>query len=115
MKIAKWDQIMTQEATATLKEIGKLIQLARKRRKMSSVELGQRVGVDRRTISHLESGHPGVSIGVLMQTLSILNLAQGLAEALKPEHDIEALAIELKKARTRGKTTKKISDDEVNF
>lgn len=106
---------MTAEALSTLQEVGRLIQLARKRRKMSSVELGRRVGVDRRTIGHLESGHPGVSIGVFMQVLSVLNLTAGLGEALKPENDLEAIAVELRRARKRGKTPKKISDEEVNF
>ncbi len=113
--MAKWDQIMTAEASSTLQEVGRLIQLARKRRKMSSAEIGRRVGVDRRTIAHLESGHPGVSIGVFMQMLSVLNLTAGFGEALKPEYDLEAIAVELRRARKKGKTSKKISASEVNF
>lgn len=115
MKVAKWDQIMTIEALATLKEMGKLIQFARQRRKMSSTELGRRVGVDRRTIANLEVGHPGVSMGVFMQVLSVLNLITGLVEALKPEHDLEAIAVELRRARRRGHALNKISAEEVNF
>jgi len=115
MRVNKWDQIMTDEASLTMRDMGKLIQLARKRRKMSVIELAKRVGVDRRTISHLEAGNPGVSIGVLVQVLSVLNLARGFTEALKPEHDIDAMTVELRKARSRAKPKKKISDDEVNF
>lgn len=115
MKVKKWDEMMTSEASFVMEEMGELIKLARKRRKMSAVQLGKKVGVDRRTISHLEAGNPGVSIGVLVQVLSVLNLARGFTEALKPEHDIEAMTMELRKARKRAKPQKKISDDEVNF
>ncbi len=115
MKITKWDEIMTAEASLNLIEIGKLIQLARKRRKMSAVELGKRVGVDRRTIAHLEAGNPGVSFGVFIQVLSVLNLIRGITEALKPEQDLDALVIDIRKARIRSRPLKKISDDEVNF
>ncbi|MGE0526907.1 MAG: helix-turn-helix domain-containing protein [Bdellovibrionales bacterium] len=110
-----WDHLLTAEAALGLKELGRLIQTARKRRKMSVVELASRAGADRRTISHLENGSPGVSVGVLIQVLSVLNLARGFNEALKPENDIDALAIELRKVRKRGLHVKRISDDEVNF
>jgi len=115
MKIKEWDTILLSKTIPTLKEIGSLIQLARKRRKMSATELGQRVGVDRRTISQLENGHPGVSMGVFIQTLNVLSLIRGLTEALRPDNDIEAMTIEIRKARKRATPPKKISDDEVNF
>lgn len=106
---------MTQEATRTLQEVGLLIQLARKRRKMSLVEIAKRSGFDRRTISQMEAGHPGVSLGVFIQLLSILNLLPGLAVALDPKNDISAVELEVRRTRSKLKSRKKISKDEVNF
>lgn len=106
---------MTSEASLSLITIGQLIQVARKRRRMSVVELSHRVGVDRRTISQLEVGNPAVSVGVLIQTLSILGLSRGLEAALSPDNDLEAISQAVRRIRQGKKQKKRISDDEVNF
>lgn len=115
MKFKDWHNIMTSEALQSLAAVGRLIQLARKRRKMSMAELGNRVSVDRRTIAQLEAGNPGVSLGVLIQTLSVLGLSHGLEVALSPDNDLEAIAQAVRKIRQGGKEQRKISDEEVNF
>lgn len=58
-----------------LKVTGKLIAAARKERKWSQSELGKRLGdVDRRHISALERGDPGVDFGLVVSALWLLNL-----------------------------------------
>lgn len=113
--VTKWEEILTMEASSTLKETGRLVQLARKRRRMSSVELGRRVGIDRRTVANLEHGNPGVSLGVFMQVLSVLNLTAGFVEALRPENDLDAITGELRRARRKGRKIKEILPEEVDF
>lgn len=110
-----WASIMTAEAAQEMKSLGQLIQIARKRRKMSVSDLANRVGADRRTISQLEKGSPGVSLGVFMQVLSVLNLVRGFSEVLQPENDIDAITIEVRRARKRGRAINKIDDEEVDF
>lgn len=115
MKIRSWDKLLTGDANISLKEAGRLISEARKRRGMSLLELGRRAGVDRRTVSQLEAGRPGVSIGLFFQVLSLLNLAKGIEEFLRPENDIETATARVRQIRKRLKIGKKIRDDEVNF
>jgi transcriptional regulator with XRE-family HTH domain len=115
VKTKKWDQILTSEANLALLEIGQLIKTARKRRLLTVKSLSQRTGVDRRTIAKIESGNPGVSMGVFIQILNILNLTRGLSAIFNPANDIDAIGIEVRRVRTRNKQQKKITDDEVNF
>jgi DNA-binding XRE family transcriptional regulator len=115
MKHKKWETVLTGDAALSLQEVGRLISEARKRRGMSILELANRAGADRRTISQLEVGYPGVSIGLFFQVLSLFNLVKGIEEFLKPENDIETAAARVRKIRKRQKVTKEISADEVNF
>lgn len=115
MKTKTWDNFLTAEAALSLKEVGQLISEARQRRGISILELARRAGVDRRTLSQLEAGHPGVSVGLLFQVLSLLNLVRGIEEFLKPENDIETASTHVRQIRKRQKISKKIPESEVNF
>ncbi len=110
----KSKSLITSEATLSLKSCGELLAEARKNRGLSVLALSKRAGVDRRTISQLESGHPGVSIGTFFQVLSLLNL-RGIEECLKPENDLESIALHIRKLRKGQKVSNKIADSEVNF
>ena len=107
--------LLTADAEMRLRGVGKLLALARKKRKMTLIELSKRAAVDRRTLAQLEAGSPGVSIGTFFQVLSLLKLSQGIEELLNPENDIEGAALQVRKIRQRKRASKKISDDEVNF
>jgi transcriptional regulator with XRE-family HTH domain len=107
--------MLTADAEIHLKDVGKLVTIARKKRKMTLLELSKRAAVDRRTLAQLEAGSPGVSIGTFFQVLSLLKLSQGLEEFLKPENDLEGAALQVRKIRQRKRSAKKINDDEVNF
>jgi len=49
----------------SLKHVGEHIRLARKRRGMTMEQLAQAMLVTRKTLSRLEAGEPGISLGVL--------------------------------------------------
>lgn len=115
MKKKPSNSSLTADAEILLKEVGKLIAIARKKRKMTLLELAHRAAVDRRTLAQLEAGSPGVSIGTFFQVLSLLKLSRGIEELLNPENDIEAAALQVRKIRQRKRASKKIKDDEVNF
>ena len=55
--------------------LGNQIALARRRRRWTSAELAERVGVSVRTISNLEHGSPSVTIGVAFEAASILGVS----------------------------------------
>ncbi|GEM_PF-1217230 len=115
MKTKTWDNFLTAEAAISLKEVGQLISEARQRRGMSILELAGRAGVDRRTLSQLEAGAPGVSMGLFFQVLSLFKLVSGIEEFLKPENDMETAAARVRQIRKHKKISKKISESEVNF
>ncbi len=98
-----------------LKEVGRMLAEARKLRGMSRVDLANRVGVDRRTLTQLEKGSAQVSIGLFFQVLHVLNLLSGITEVVRPENDLEGIAAALRRARRRKPSAKKISDEKVNF
>lgn len=110
-----WEKLLTADAGLELKEVGRLLAEARKRRGMSVTELAIRVGVDRRTLGQLEKGSPKVSLGIFFQVLSALNLLRGLEEALKPENDLESISTAVRRARSHRGTSRKIGNEKVNF
>ena len=43
--------------------VGENIKLARKRRKLTTIQVSERAGIDRKTLYQIEKGKPSVSIG----------------------------------------------------
>lgn len=115
MKIGDWNTLLNADAMLSLQEVGKRLTDARQRRGWSRAALAKRAGIDSRTLAHIESGQPNVSIGIFFQVLSLLQLLKGIEEVLKPENDIEGALQQIRKIRQKRRITRKINDDEVNF
>ena len=54
--------------------LGKLIQLARKERKISEIDLADRVGIARSTLQRIEKGDPKCEIGLVFEAASIVGI-----------------------------------------
>ena len=67
--------------------LGKRIQLARKRRRMSEKDLAARIGIARSTLQRIESGDPAVAIGRVFEAAVIAGVDLFVPEAtsLAPE------------------------------
>lgn len=61
------------------RSLGARIRAARLRRRMSQVEMAERMGVDRNTLMSLERGELSVGLGVLVRALGVTGLDQDLA------------------------------------
>lgn len=61
-----------------LQQLGENIRLARLRRKLSTVQVSKRAGISRPTLSAIEKGEPYVSIGLYLQVLFVLGLADDI-------------------------------------
>ena len=59
--------------------LGARLQAARLRRRISQVEMAERMDVDRNTLMSLERGELSVGLGVLVRALGILGLEDDLA------------------------------------
>jgi transcriptional regulator with XRE-family HTH domain len=57
-----------------MEALGENIKLARRRRKLTSLQVAERAGIDRSTLTNIEKGSPSVSIGAYFNVLRVLNL-----------------------------------------
>ena len=57
-----------------LEKLGENIKLARKRRKLTTVQVAERAGIDRTTLYHIEKGNGSVSLAAYFNTLRVLGL-----------------------------------------
>lgn len=58
--------------------LGENIKLARLRRRLSTQQISERAGISRPTLSAIEKGMPSVSIGLYLQVLFVLGLAEDI-------------------------------------
>lgn len=57
-----------------LDQLGENIKLARKRRKLTTIQVSERAGIDRKTLYRVEKGNPKVALGTYFNVLRVLNL-----------------------------------------
>lgn len=57
-----------------LEQVGENIKLARKRRKLTTLQVAERAGIDRTTLYNIEKGKGSVSMSAYFNTLRILGL-----------------------------------------
>lgn len=67
--------------------LGQHIRLARKQRRMTEIELAERVGISRSTLQLIEKGDPKVEIGLVFETATIIGVTLFVPDArtLAPE------------------------------
>lgn len=63
-----------------LADLGENLKLARLRRKLSAEQVAERAGVSRSTLSLMENGSAGSSLGKLLQVLVVLGVEADLAK-----------------------------------
>ena len=54
--------------------LGKLIQLARKQRRMTAAELAERTGISRSTLQRVEKGDPKVEVGLMFEAAVLVGV-----------------------------------------
>jgi transcriptional regulator with XRE-family HTH domain len=57
-----------------IEQLGENIKLARKRRKLTTIQVAERAGIDRSTLYQIEKGNPSVSMGAYFNVLRVLGL-----------------------------------------
>lgn len=68
-----------------LDELGENIRLARKRRKLTMVQIAERADVSRTTLFLIESGSPSVALGYYFNVLRTLNLEMDILKIAKDD------------------------------
>ena len=77
--------ILLPKASRILKELGENIKLARLRRRLSSEQVAERANISRPTLSSIEKGAPGVSIGSYLRVLMVLGLEKDMLQLAKDD------------------------------
>ncbi|MBL0202730.1 MAG: helix-turn-helix domain-containing protein [Chitinophagaceae bacterium] len=67
-------QILFPKYQKIMQQIGENIKLARKRRKLTTIQVAERAAIDRSTLYEIEKGNPSVSMGAYFNTLRVLGL-----------------------------------------
>lgn len=86
---------ISERADELMKGIGNGIETARKRRRLKISTICSRAGITRQTYQRLRQGEAGVSLGVLMNVLSALDLEEGMASVAAPELDQVGITMSL--------------------
>lgn len=57
-----------------LQSVGENIKLARKRRRLTTIQVSERAAIDRTTLYQIEKGTPSVSMGAYFNVMRVLGL-----------------------------------------
>jgi len=67
-------QILLPRFQKILELMGENIKLARRRRKLTTLKVAERAGIDRSILYHIEKGNPSVSMGAYFNVFRVLGL-----------------------------------------
>lgn len=87
-------------------DLGAAVKEARRKRRMNQTELAARLEVNRESVSRLERGDPGITLGIVLRALNVL----GLSLALEGE---DAKHTPAPATPASGKPRPRISIDEI--
>lgn len=71
-------QVLLPKYQKILEQVGENIKLARKRRKLTTMQVSERAGIDRSTLYQIEKGRGNVSFVAYLNTLRVFGLEQDL-------------------------------------
>ncbi len=67
-------QLLFPKHKMVLEQVGENIKMARKRRKLTTIQVSERAGIDRTTLYQIERGNGSVSMAAYFNTLRVLGL-----------------------------------------
>jgi transcriptional regulator with XRE-family HTH domain len=96
-------------------KLGENLRIARKRRGLRIVDLARAASCSQDTLRRLESGDPGVSLGVLARVMKAIDCAQELASMMDAARDSDGLKAEVRRLpqRVRRPPSRLIGDHDV--
>ncbi len=109
--MSKHIALISKQTTIVLKTLGNLIKAARIERHFSQVDLGERVGVSRYTISTLEKGDPSVAIGTVFEAAIVVGIPLMGNDPRKITHLSQAIANLVQILPSKGVSKKVELDD----
>ncbi|MCY4629203.1 MAG: helix-turn-helix transcriptional regulator [Acidobacteria bacterium] len=86
---------LTPSAARALRSLGRDLRIARKKRRMPMSDFAERMGVSLGTLTRLETGEPGVSLGAFAMALLALGELRRLDEVLDVSRDDTGLLLDV--------------------
>ncbi len=86
---------LTPSAARAVRSLGRDLQIARKKRRMPMADFAERMGVSLGTLTRLEKGEPGVSLGAFAMALLALGELRRLDEVLDVSRDDTGLLLDV--------------------
>ena len=96
---------------AALEQLGADLAVARLRRRESLKTWAKRLGVTVPTLMRLESGDPGVGVGILASALWLIGRDSELTKLASPENDKGALEMDVRAAKQLGRERARASQE----
>jgi len=90
-----------------LKKLGHDLRSARKRRRIPMKLAAERGSISRTTLTKIEKGEEGVSLGAYAKMIFVLGMIDRLAGLLDPAHDELGLGLETERLPKRIRISKK--------
>jgi transcriptional regulator with XRE-family HTH domain len=106
MKNSRAQSALPLVVTKLLKKLGGDISIARRRRNVTIAVIADRAFISRNTVTRIESGDPGVSLGIYATVLFVLGLADRLDGLLDPASDALGLALESERLPIRARVSR---------
>lgn len=88
-----------------LRKLGEDISVARRKRKIPVQLMAERAFIGRNTVTRVERGDPGVSIGIYATVLFVLGISERLGDLIDPAHDRLGLTLEEERLPRRVRRT----------
>ena len=90
----KHKDLVSEESLSILKKFGEHLDLARVRRRLRITTVCSRAGISSQTYQRLKNGESGVTLAVVMNVLSALDLEASFTLVAAPESDVVGVAME---------------------
>lgn len=91
-----------------LAKLGADIAVARKKRRLTTMMMAERLGVAKSTYLKVEKGDPSVAMGTYAMTLFVLGLAEVLGEILDASRDDQGLLLDAERLPKRVRPRKNL-------
>ena len=102
---------MPYQIEANLKTFGRNLKIARLRRNLTTVEVGEKIGTSRYAIADAEKGKPSTGIAIYAALLWAYGLVDQLAELADPNRDPEGAALALNHERLRARHRRRLNNE----
>ncbi len=98
--------ILPPKVRRSLTKFGADLSLARRKRRLTTAMVSERLGVSRSTYVRVEKGDPTVAMGVYAMALFVLGFGDAFAELVDASGDQEGLLLEAQRVPKRVRPTK---------